>query len=138
MFQRIQTIWLLLASAFSFLSLRFPVYSGTKIVNGVTQSETLDSASDFFLLVLTVAVGLIALITIFLFKNRKLQFRLCIVGLLIQIGCLILYYVRASTFNSGVIALWALFPIVVPIFFILAARGIYKDEKLVKSVDRLR
>jgi hypothetical protein len=43
-----------------------------------------------------------------------------------------------GNFYNGNIALWAIFYFAVLIFFILAARGISKDEKLIKSMDRLR
>ena len=138
MFQRIQTISLLLATTCAFLTLRFPFYSGTKNVNGIVESETLDAGSHLFLLIVSVAVGLIALITIFLYKNRKLQFRLCMAGLLLSLGCLALYYSQAKSLENGVLAFWSIFAFAMPIFYFLAARGIYKDEKLVKSVDRLR
>ena len=138
MLQRIQTLWLLLASICAFLTVRFPFYSGTKTEGGVSQPETLVAGTNFFLLVGTVAVALLSLITIFLYKNRKLQFRLCLLALLLQIGCIALYFSLASSLSNGVMALWSLFSFAVPLLLILAARGIYRDQKLIKSADRLR
>ncbi|PWT96339.1 MAG: DUF4293 domain-containing protein [Bacteroidetes bacterium] len=138
MFQRIQTIWLLLAAACSFFTFKFPFYSGTKSVNGTVQSETVEPGSHLGLLIISVAVGVIALITIFIYKNRKLQFRLCMAGLLLSIGDLILYYSLSKSLENGVLAFWSIFAFAIPVFYFLAARGIYRDEKLVKSVDRLR
>jgi hypothetical protein len=38
----------------------------------------------------------------------------------------------------GTVALWAIFYFAILVCFILAARGILKDEKLIRSMDRLR
>jgi hypothetical protein len=100
---------------------------------------------DHFLLVAyIIALGMLSLICIFLFKNRKLQFRLTILALILTIGYLFLQYITIEKFKTenaiqtGSYQVSALLPIVMSIFLILAARGIYKDEKLVKSLDRLR
>jgi hypothetical protein len=41
-------------------------------------------------------------------------------------------------FSTGTVALWAIFYFAILGCFILAARGILKDEKLIRSMDRLR
>jgi glycerol-3-phosphate acyltransferase PlsY len=135
MIQRIQTIWLLLAATASLLSLKFPFYSGMKENNVFTQ---LHGLSVFVLLILSVAVALLALATIFLFKNRKLQTQLSLLGFLLQAIVVVVYFLEAKIFIEGNYALTAVLTLVVPVFFILAWMGIRKDEKLIKSMDRLR
>jgi hypothetical protein len=136
MIQRIQTIWLLLASVFAFLTFKLPFYIGTNQA-GVSSYEL--TANDNFLLILvTLAIALIAFINIFLFKSRPVQLRLSVIGIFLEALLIFLYYKQVKTFTAGSYALWAIFHAAILLFFILAARGISKDEKLVKESDRLR
>lgn len=141
MIQRIQSIWLLLASALLFLTLKFSFYSGN-ILNpdNSKKYEYLTSFARIPLLLLTFLLGLLCLVTVFLFKNRKLQLKLIILAIVLAIGEIALFFKYASEFvaNEGNYDLGALLVLPVPIFLILASRGIYKDEKLIKSLDRLR
>ena len=141
MIQRIQSVWLLLAAICAFVTYTLVLYVGT--LPDATKKQFV--LGDHFLLVaFIVALGVLALICIFLFKNRKLQFRLTILTLVLTIGFIIVQYLlieqfkKEYTFQTGSYQVAALMPIVMIIFLILAARGIYKDEKLVKSLDRLR
>ena len=138
MLQRMQTIWLLLAAVFSFLTLRLPIYNGNKMVNGINEYNMLSATSSLFLIILAVATGLIAFITVFLYKNRGMQQKLCFTGLLLCIISAWLYYMQINTFVQGAFNLWSALYFLIPLCFILAMRGIYKDQKLVKSIDRLR
>lgn len=135
MLQRIQTIWLLLAAICAFLTLKFPFYSGSTLLNPHVE---LTGQYNILLLILTVIVATLSAVSIFLFKNRKLQMRLCFAGLLLQIGCLAVYFSKLNEFTEGNFALWSVLSFAVVIFFIMAMLGINKDRKLVKSLDRLR
>ena len=136
MLQRIQTIWLFLAAVCTFLGLKFPFYSGTN-KEGIP-SYILNGTESIPLILVTGAVGVLALITIFLYKNRKLQLRLCVAGILLQAFLLFLYYSKLSGFLGGTYALTALLQAGALLFFFLAARGISRDEKIVKESNRLR
>ncbi|MCO5241719.1 MAG: DUF4293 domain-containing protein [Chitinophagaceae bacterium] len=138
MLQRIQTLWLLLAAAFSFFTLRFSLYNGNKLVNGISEYNMLSATSSLFLIILAVAAGLVALITVFMYKNRSTQQKLCISGLVLFIISGLLYYTQIKSFTEGSFTLWSVFYFFIPVSFILAMRGIYRDQKLVKSIDRLR
>lgn len=138
MLQRMQTLWLLLAALFSFFTLRFPIFTGNKLVEGLSQYNILSATSNLFLIILAVATGLIALITVFLYKNRGMQQKLSLTGLLLVIVSGWLYYMQINAFAEGDFTLWSVFYFLIPLCFILAMRGIYRDQKLVKSVDRLR
>jgi hypothetical protein len=141
MIQRIQSIWLLLVAACAFGSYSLPLYEGHLLNNSIKSFFIPDS---FLLFPLIFGLGLLAIICIFLFKKRNLQFRLAIVGTLFSILAIVLEYIKsadfktANNFQSGSYHLGALIPFTMAFFFIMAARGIYKDEKLVKSMDKLR
>lgn len=136
MIQRIQTIWLLLAAAASFASLKLSFYSGKK--DAVLFEQLSGSTGGFLLLVLSVAVALLAVVSIFLFKNRKLQMRLALAAMLLQLVVLFLYIQQTAAFLEGTYTLTSVVSFAVPVLLILAVLGIRKDEKLIKSMDRLR
>jgi peptidoglycan/LPS O-acetylase OafA/YrhL len=139
MIQRIQSVWLLLAAAAAFLSLQFPFYSGNIVgADNLKHLEAFTAKSNMLLLILTAGEGIAALIALFLFKNRKLQFRIVLLTLLVSIINLVLYFTQTKQYTEGNYTLTAIFAILVPVFLILAMRGIRRDDKLVKSLDRLR
>jgi hypothetical protein len=78
------------------------------------------------------------IVDIFLFKNRKLQLRLAILALIISIADIVYYFSKIKAFANGELSLASLFYFVVPIILFLAARGIWRDQKLIRSLDRLR
>jgi len=133
MIQRRQSLWLLLSTICAFLSYILPFSSGTE--KGVT--VILDGGSNFFLLIITGICLIISFITIFMFKDRKLQMKLCITGLIFSIILLIIYFNERNKI-SGIISLSSVFVFVMPISYILAVIGIRRDEKLIKSLDKLR
>lgn len=138
MIQRQQSLWLLLAAVASYLSFRFPFYTGNIIENNTPIFETLDGGSNLFLLVLTWLSVFISAIAIFMYKDRKTQLKLAIGGVIIAIVLLILYFSQLKKFSNGNFALTAIFVFAILIGYLMAARGIWKDEKLVKSLDKLR
>lgn len=138
MIQRIQSVWLLLASVCAFVTLRLSFYSGNKIVNNQKQFFSLTANENMLLTILSVAVGIAALILIFLYKDRKMQMRLTLLDLAISLFNIYLYFRATKNFIEGRVDWSCIFVFLIPIFLILAARGIYCDQKLVKSMDRLR
>ena len=139
MIQRLQSLWLLLAAIFAFLTFKLPFYSGSKTIKGIVQPDVrLDAASQIFILVLTGLVILFCFIALFLYKNRRKQLTLTIINIIFSIVLLVLYFLEIGKFQTGIISLSCLFTLAIPIFLFLGARGIWKDEKLIKSLDRLR
>lgn len=136
MLQRIQTIWLLLAAVCTFAGLKLPFYSGTN-KDGIP-SSLLTGLSPVYLLMLTVAIGVISLITIFMYKNRPLQIKLSVLAVLLQIGLIYLYYHQSTFFTSGTFALTAILQPAVLVFLILAIAGIRRDSKIIAASNRLR
>ena len=140
MIQRQQTLWLLLATAAAVLSFMFPFATGEELVEKTTmrRREELIAGKDFFILLLTIASVCISTVTIFLFKDRKLQIKLCLLGLLVSIGILVLYIIGMQKLIASTPALWAVLTVLIIVGFFMAFRNIRKDEKLVKSLDKLR
>ncbi|MES2432164.1 MAG: DUF4293 domain-containing protein [Bacteroidota bacterium] len=136
MIQRIQSIWLLLAGLFILFTFKHPFYVGTNAA-GIGSYELLAN-ENFIIAALTIITGVLALFNIALFKKRKLQLWLCIAGIVLEAILIFLYYKETKTFIIGSIALWALFHIAAILCFLLAAKGISNDEKLIRDSDRLR
>jgi hypothetical protein len=139
MIQRIQTVWLFLVAVCAAFTFKFPFYSGNVIgKDNVQHFEKLVASSNFILLILTaILIGGTAAV-IFLYKNRKQQLWLTIAAVIISIVNIIIYFSEIKKFVSGEISLGAVLAFAIPVFLLLAANGIWKDEKLVKSLDRLR
>lgn len=139
MLQRKQTLWLLLALIASILTFKFPFLTGTRIVKTVlTPGTELNASSHFLLLVFSGAVALLALITIFLYKDRKLQMRLCLLGILLSVVVIVIYIMQMQEFEKNTLALFSILPFLALAGFFMAFRSIRSDEKLVKSLDKLR
>lgn len=137
MIQRIQSIWLLFAAVCVFLTLKFSTYVGTN--KDLIPSTFLNGVATLPLIFVTLAVGILTLITIFLYKNRKLQLRLTILAVLMEAGLVFLYYNEIQTFiGKGTFSITAISHVAVIVFLILAARGIRSDNKLIKDSNRLR
>ena len=96
--------------------------------------------------VLLALAGLLPFIVIFLFKNRQLQIRLCAAEIVLLIGSLavmgIYYYLSNRIFDAanGIISIKIAIamPLLAIIFVALAIRSIFRDEVLVRSLDRVR
>lgn len=148
MLQRLQSIWLLLAAAFTAITFRFPFYSGEREPDesgsglaAATPSSIytdLNATTTIWLTILTVLAGAIAFVTIFLFDNRKLQLKLSFLGIFLTAVLLLMYFLEMGNYLQGNITLWAVFYFAILGCFILAARGIYKDQALIRSMDRFR
>ncbi|MEL0645566.1 MULTISPECIES: DUF4293 domain-containing protein [unclassified Olleya] len=137
MLQRIQTIYLLIVAAISGgLIFVFELWT--------TTNEVVVFAKDELLVFgLFLASALLALVSIFSFKNRKSQFmlgRLNQILNLILLGFFVYRILNASGEANDVsekgVAIFL--PVISIVFLILSNRAIKKDEDLVKSVDRLR
>lgn len=146
MLQRIQSIFLALAAAASFGTLGLPFATTSPAVQGsMLFGDGAYSVQDqITLLVLFAVGGALAVASIFLYRNRNTQMRLSIfafIANLIGIVLAVLFFMQNSSdvgdsvVNDG---LGAYLPAAALVFLLLAYRFIRKDEKLVRSMDRLR
>ena len=152
MIQRIQSIFLLLAAACAFGLFALPFANTTELVSNsdIFKDGLYTIQDNIALLALFCLAGGLAFISIFLFKNRKSQLlmgRFAIIANVIGLVLAIALFFRDlnsldSADNSNDVELsdgWGLYlPIAFLIFALLAQRFINKDDKLVKSMDRLR
>jgi len=92
------------------------------------------------ILITIVTIALIVGIfwNIFNYKTRSKQLWITIGMILLSLLNIVLYWLAIGDFQEGGLSLTALISLVIPVLLIMAARGIRKDEKLVKSSDRLR
>lgn len=137
MLQRIQTVWLLLAGIAALLTLKLPYYGGIQQVN-VPYNELNGITGGIGILLVTVFIAVIAFVCVALYKNRTTQLRLCVAAILLEALLIFLYYRQVSAYAQGTYALTSILHMFIVLFFVLAARGINKDEKLIKDSDRLR
>src|SRR5205809_6262678 len=136
MIQRIQTVWLLFSSACAFLSMKFPFYFIGPHPD--LPSDQFNATTNMVLLILTSILGALCLFVIFTYKQRKLQLWLTILAIIISALNIFLYFSYKKNYTGGGLALTSVLVFAIPFFLLFAARGIYRDQKLVKSMDRLR
>ncbi|PWD97710.1 DUF4293 domain-containing protein [Marinilabilia rubra] len=155
MIQRIQSIFLLVAAILSgslfFLSMAEmanmeDLYELTW--RGIYEVEAEGAAQlvmpGWALSILTGLTTLVSLITIFLFKKRLIQIRLCALNLGFLLGLSGMIYYMGKTGAKELRATelsfnWPLvLPLVAMVFVYLALRAIGKDEALIRSMDRIR
>lgn len=136
MIQRIQSVWFLIASVCAFLTLKFPFYIGT--TKDHIMSYQLIGTENLYLMLLTITIGVLAFIIIFLFKKRKLQVRLSVLGIMLELLLIFLYYLETRSYLDGTYALSSLLHSCVIFFFFMALRGIGKDINVIKESNRLR
>ena len=146
MIQRIQSLYLLLAAAAGIGTWFLNIWKAT--LSDATIRYFNAQSSFIVFLVLMLIVGL-ALFCIFLYKNRKLQLKLTVLNIFLSLAAIALQYFKVQDsaneiqsqgklISSASYLPGAFLPVLIFIFLILATRGIYKDEKLIKSLDRLR
>jgi hypothetical protein len=155
MLQRIQSVWLLLASLVIFALFLFPLVHNVYVagvpstikVTGIFQDANgVQAHTDSFiaLIAATAIVAIIPLVLIFLYKNRKQQVMLCYVYILVIFGYsfwvaqTVKSYTGGATLDTNNFGIGALLSSVSIVLVLLAAKAIQRDEKLVKSADRLR
>lgn len=101
------------------------------------------SVNAFPITVIISISAVLYLVTIFMYKKRLLQRRLGIFNILLQFGLvgLIFFYTNFTMpqdFKEIYYSFPVIFPVIAVILTILANRSIMKDEKLVRSYERIR
>lgn len=120
----------------------FGLYAfGLKTTDGAVVQSTL------YMGVLLALACALPLVTIFLFRRRLLQLRLCVVEMVLLLGSAIMegvYYFLSwrvfsdQTFHTQGFRPAIVLPLVCLLFAYLAARAIFRDELLVRAADRIR
>jgi len=142
MIQRIQTIFLLLASlsAGAVFLLPFAASASTEKEDFFTDG-IYNIYDDMGLMAIYGIAALLLFVTIFLFNNRSSQMRVIgyTLGFLVTAISIPVFNLIYFDYFPGINIKVGLFlPLLAIILGYLANRNINKDEELVKSMDRLR
>ncbi len=148
MIQRIQSLYLLLIAALIGVMFCHPLMwfatEGNQLylhaleltLNGVKVGDT-----PLYFPILLALAALLPLVTILLFKRRMLQIRLCAAEAVLLVGVLAMeamLYWGPQALDTGGLQPASFAPVAGLLLVWLAARAIFKDELLVRSLDRIR
>lgn len=136
MIQRIQTIYLFIAALLSGVLIFFVPLWSTEAGEPVYVEEVIIALALFL------GSAVLSVITIFLYKKRKLQFVLGRINILLNFF-LLGFFVYWSLSLPGEMeisekGIGMFVPVLSIVFLVLANKAIKKDEDLVKSADRFR
>jgi len=158
MIQRLQSLFLLGVVLCMSMTAFLPAWNYTFNGGSITlkmgnltysnsESIVLHQVNMMYLLGIAITAGLVALINIFKFNNRKLQLKIAMINSLLIIIYMVLVYIFVPKQAIELLGndipdfhfqLGTFFTIPALLFNILARVFIIKDEDLVKSVDRIR
>lgn len=140
MIQRVQSVWLFIVCILSVVLI---------FVSVVNRNYETVFPFDLVFKIENVIIVCLTLITIFLYKNRPLQIKLGYVIIVLLVLSVITMYADMSIALTEVVEQkknlqtikninFMLCPVISIVLTLLAIRAIKKDEKLVRSLDRLR
>jgi hypothetical protein len=136
MIQRVQSVYLVITAILTGV---LPFFFNLWIdVDG----EAVYSSNELLISITFYASAVLAIWSMLSFKNRKTQFVINRLNMILNVF-LLGFFVYRSLNLSGEISvsekgIGMLIPVFSIVFLVLANRAIKKDEDLVKSVDRLR
>ncbi len=150
MIQRIQSLWLLCAALILLFTLFIPyaMQSSSTTDTDIVTQVSINNRSQLWLTIATTLGAFASLFTIFMFKNRPLQMKLTLLCILLTLltgtGMLYTTFQQDLNFTLAVglvgnkLYIGILLPLLSSLLLLMAYRAIRADEKLIKSVDRLR
>jgi len=154
MIQRIQTLYLFIIAALVAVTLFAPLawFAGDAGQYGLYAFSLRDADGQavqptLYMGILLVLAALLPLVTVFLYRRRLLQIRLCVVEAVLLVGAAAMegiYYFLSwrvfseQTFHTQGFEPAIALPLVCLLFAYLAARAIFHDELLVRAADRIR
>ncbi|MBO3700383.1 DUF4293 domain-containing protein [Roseivirga sp. E12] len=165
MIQRFQTVLLLLVALCMALILAYPIWfeqspdASKGIIVTALKMEVVDfggtptdgaddiileSRGTWYIAALAIAASLVAFISIFQFKNRLNQMKLGALNALLMAATLGVSFYKVYQFEEmlnpaqGSFSIGFFLSAVAMVLNVLSNRFIRKDEKLIKSVDRIR
>ena len=158
MIQRVQTIFLFLVAVAMGVTIGTELWEQTLADSGETWSltvfslthaddagEVLSATSKWYLGAMASLAGMLAIISIFQYKNRGRQMMINMINSLVMVALVAATFLTTNGVNSDIgaeaagtygIGFWAI--LVGMVCNMLANRFIRKDEALVRSVDRIR
>lgn len=154
MIQRIQSLWFFLATVtfyalFLFAYVHVPHNGAARAlkVSGVYENlngQVVATEQFLGLTIATALIGALPFFAIFMFNDRKKQIAIAYVAIVAVLGHFFWMYrttkevigdfqLQPENYGVGIFL-----PSITILFLIFAIKGIRKDEKLIKSADRLR
>lgn len=154
MIQRIQTLYLVVVAALMATTLFAPLgwFAGAAGEYTLRAAGLVNAAGEtvqptLYLTIITALAALLPLVNLFLYRRRMLQLRLCAAEGVLLLGTLLMegiyYFLSWRLFSDvafhaqGFRPAIALPLVCLPLIY-LAARGILRDEALVRAADRIR
>ncbi|MBS9462972.1 DUF4293 domain-containing protein [Flagellimonas sp. 389] len=136
MIQRIQTLFLVIVALMAgVLPFIFSLW-----ING--DGVEFFAKNELWISIVFYASAVLAVISIFMYKNRQNQFVVNRLNMILNLFLLGFFVYRSLSLSGETIVsekgIGMLIPVFSIVFLVLANRAIKKDEDLVKSVDRLR
>ena len=154
MIQRIQSLYLLIITVLMAVTLfsRLAWFGGGGEEFGLYAFALKDAGGEVlqpavYLGILLSAAALLPLVTVFLYRRRLVQIRLCVAEMVLLVGSAVMegiYYYLGSrvvselSFSTHGVGISIVLPVVSLLFAWLASRAIFRDELLVRSADRIR
>jgi peptidoglycan/LPS O-acetylase OafA/YrhL len=142
MLQRKQTIWLLISMLSIVLCNYIPFAHNTRIsrippINMLTID--MNTTYNIITKIAAISILVIILITVFIYKNRGVQKLLSIIcTILCVLFTIYMVYIGNDKSSNSTLYFGVVLPLIAALFCTLAFFGIHKDDKLIKSADRLR
>ncbi len=149
MIQRIQSLYLFVALVLNILIYFFP-FAEVSVAGGAVCNISHNGflspegqfTSTYVVTALISVISILTLVSIFAFKVRLLQMRLCMYNIILSISVfgLMVYYTKFVLGNIELVdpKISFAFPLISIVLYILAWRSVRNDDNLIKSVDRIR
>ncbi len=155
MIQRIQTLYLFFIVIISIVLFFTPliefvnnesVFSLGILGLNFQNQQNIITISTLPLIIINSMVILLSIISIYSFKNRNLQLKICKINLFLISSFLIFIVMYSNQIEEKIgstalntsFGLGILLPVLSLILTYLAIRGIKKDQELLRSIDRIR
>ena len=137
--QRIQSLYLILASGSVHGLWGLNLASADKpSESGIFEDGVYNLSDSILLLILVLLSSLMLTVSIFLARNRPFQMRVIMLGLLLLLAIPAIAISGMLSVGSYSIGLGFFLPLVAIVLSLLAYLAIKKDDKIVRSMDRLR
>jgi len=136
MWQRIQTLFLLISAGLAAALCLSSAYSLAS-PEGLVEVSYWQLRSPYFGILLGIVAFLIVLALV-VYKSRILQMRLAVLSAIIALGMQLWLAWMYFTFEGPVFHWTVIFPLLICISNLLAARGDFQDQLVVESAYRVR
>ena len=136
MWQRIQTLYLLISAAL-LAALCFGTAYTVNDPDGLVRVSYWQLQKPYFGILLGILTAMVALALV-VYKSRILQMRLAVLSGIVALGMQCWLAWMYFSFEGPVFSWTVIFPLIVTVCNMLAARGCFQDQLVVESAYRVR